>query len=30
MYGDWEGAIYNYQYRLPSEEKNKIKFQALE
>jgi len=30
VYGDWEGAIFNYQYRLPEQEKNELKLEALQ
>ncbi len=30
MYGDWEGAIYNYDYRLSDEEKIKLRRRLLE
>jgi 5'-nucleotidase (lipoprotein e(P4) family) len=29
MYGDWDGALYQYQYNLPPEEKEKIILQSL-
>ena len=29
MYGDWEGALYQYQYNLPAKEKEKIIIQSL-
>jgi len=30
MYGDWEGAIYNYNYKISDEEKNKLRRKLLE
>ena len=29
MYGDWDGAIYKYQYHIPAEEKEKIILKSL-
>ena len=29
MYGEWEGAIYNYQWQIPEEQKAKLRKQAL-
>ncbi len=29
MYGDWEGALYNYRYDLPKEEKQRLKLSKL-
>jgi 5'-nucleotidase (lipoprotein e(P4) family) len=30
MYGDWEGAVYNYDYRISDEEKAKLRMKFLE
>ncbi|MFB5197061.1 5'-nucleotidase, lipoprotein e(P4) family [Neobacillus sp. KR4-4] len=30
MYGDWEGAFYNYNYKISDEEKNKLRRKLLE
>lgn len=29
MYGDWDGALYKYQYNLPPKEKEKVIMQSL-
>lgn len=29
LYGDWEGSIYNYNYRLPNKEKHDLRLKAL-
>lgn len=29
LYGDWEGALYNYNYRIPDAEKHNLRMEAL-